>query len=468
MFDDKQLDAVLEEIISRWGVPGLGVGIVANGEIHYARGFGVQSLETGEPCTPDSLFCIASIAKCFVASAVMKLVEQGKLQLDSPLVQYLPDFQLDDERYLQITLRQMLSHTSGIPDMDEFEYEELVAHPEQDEGASERYFRAQASRKMIGTPGERFAYSNIAYNVLGHLITKVTGQTFESYMKEYILRPAGMSDSTFFLPEIPRDRLAVPHLRTPQMIVNPIYPYHRADAPASFLHTSVVEMCNWAIASLNRGRYKEQHILTPASYDLMWTPVVKRDSPPFREEMGLGWTLGHFEGVRTVGHGGGGFGWTCFLALLPEKNSAAIVLSNEESSAHDRALEAVLHTMLAKEPQPGAVSWMIPISQALLTGGIQAAYACYDQIRNNQEYSFDPYDLVSLVYQLNSVKQFDLAISVLELNLLVFPEDVNSLFFLAKLHLLKNDRARAKTVLQKARVLAPKSVSIAELLEKVQ
>ncbi len=93
------LDSVLEEIVARWGIPGLGVGIVQEGEIVYARGFGVQSLETRVPVTPDSIFCVASVAKCFTASAVMQLVEAGKIDLDAPIVEYLPYFKLDDERY---------------------------------------------------------------------------------------------------------------------------------------------------------------------------------------------------------------------------------------------------------------------------------------------------------------------------------------------------------------------------------
>jgi CubicO group peptidase (beta-lactamase class C family) len=463
-----QLDSVLEEIVSRWGVPGLGVGIVENGEIVYARGFGVQSLETGVPVTPDSIFCLASIGKCFVASAVMQLAEQGKLELDAPLVQYLPYFRLDDERYGQITIRRMLSHTSGMPDMDEAEYDELVAHPEEDDGAAERYVRALSNRKMIAAPGERFAYSNIAYNALGDLIAKISGGTFEDSMKAYILSPAGMPASTFFYPEVPRHRLAVPHLHAPGLIVNPIYPYHRADAPASFLHSTVVEMCHWAITCLNRGTYNGLRLLTPASYDLMWAPVIQRGDPPFREEMGLGWTLGHFEGVRTVGHGGGGFGWTCFLALLPEKNCAAIVLSNEESSAHDRALQAALRTMLGEEPQAGPVSGMIPIAQALETGGLQAASARYSEIKDNPDYFCDAGELIPLYYQLTSVKKDDLALGVLELALQVSPESLWLYLFLAKNYLRRNDRTRAEIVLQKALAIAPANAIVIEILETIR
>ena len=195
MLYENELNAVLQETMQRWDIPGLGVGLVENGEITYVRGFGLQSLATHTPVTPNSIFCVASITKCFVATAVMQLVEQGVLQLDAPLVQYLPEFRLDDERYRQITLRQILSHTSGMPDSDEAEYEELIAHPEYDEGAPERYVHALVSHKMVAAPGERFAYSNIAYNVLGYLIARISGQTFEDYMKEHVLGPAGMPSS---------------------------------------------------------------------------------------------------------------------------------------------------------------------------------------------------------------------------------------------------------------------------------
>lgn len=469
MLYEEKLDAVLEEIMARWGIPGLGVGIVHDGEIVYARGFGVQSLETPLPVTLDSIFCIASVTKCFVACAMMQLAEAGKIELDTPLVQYLPYFKLDDERYQQITIRQVLSHTFGMPDLDESEYDELVAHPESDEGAAERYVRGLSSQKLAAAPGERFLYSNIAYNVLGDLIAKISGQTFEAYMKEHILLPAGMSNSTLLLAEVDRRKLAVPHLRTPQMMVNPVYPYHRADAPSSWLHSTVMDMCHWCITCLNGGIYHGQRLLTPASYDLMWTPVAKWGYPPLYEDIGLGWTLGHFDGVKTVSHGGMGFGWTDFLTLLPEKKRAAVILCNEESWARTRTMQAVIHTMLEQEPQANKVSWMVPISQALQEGGILAAYARYTELKDNgsQEYYFDEDELGNLVIQLTSVKKLDLAIDVLKLNLHAFPEHMDSYTHLANLYLQKGERLQAEDILQKALAIKPDSATVAELLEKV-
>jgi CubicO group peptidase (beta-lactamase class C family) len=463
-----KLDEVLKEISSRWGIPGMAVGVIEAGEIIYARGFGVQSLETHKPVTNDSIFCVASIAKCFVANAILQLVEQGKLELDGTICQYLPYFRLNDERFRQITLRQILSHTSGMPDMDENEYDELVAHPEYNEGAAERYVRGLSSRKMVASPGERFAYSNIAYNVLGDLISKISGQSFEDYMKENILCPSGMPESTFYYPDVPCERLAVPHLRAPGMMVNPVYPYHRADAPASFLHTTVVEMCHWAITNMNRGVFGKKRILHPASYAVMWAPIVKREFPPWREEMGLGWSLGHFEGKRVVGHGGGGFGWTCLLAMFPETNQAAIVLCNDESSAHERAMEAAVHTMFGKEPQCGTLSWMIPIAEELEKGGIRAAYDCYEKIRNDAGYFLDANELISLFYQLRSAKKLATAEEVLELDLQAFPENLGLKLFVAKNYIHRNKWERAKAVLQEALDFSPGNPSVMDMLEKIK
>jgi CubicO group peptidase (beta-lactamase class C family) len=444
------------------------VGLVENGEITYARGFGVQSLATRTPVTPDSMFCVASITKCFVATAMMQLVERGVLQLDAPLVQYLPEFRLDDERYRQITLRQMLSHTSGMSDSEEAEYEELIAHPEYDEGAPERYVHALASRKMVAAPGERFAYSNIAYNVLGYLIARISGQTFEDYMKEHVLEPAGMPESALSHLEVPPDRLAVPHLRTPAMTVNPVYPYHRADAPASFLHASVLEMCNWAITSLRGAAGDATSLLSPASYALMWTPVADWGYPPFYEHIGLGWTLGHFDGVKTVSHGGMGFGWTDFFTILPEKNSAAVILCNEESWARSRTLQAAVHVLLGRQPVVDTVSWMVPISRALAEGGIQAANERYVEIKDDPNYFFDEDELFNLVYQLQSVQKFDLAIAVLEFNLEVYPRHLDSLLMLARLCLRQGDRSRAEAALHKMLQIEPANPTALELLAELK
>ncbi|MHC1786556.1 MAG: serine hydrolase domain-containing protein [Christensenellales bacterium] len=247
------LDSVLSQIVESWEIPGLALGIVSADRVLYARYFGVQRLDTGVPVGPGTIFCIASACKCFVATAVMQLAECCKLDIDGPLLRYLPHFALADERCPQITIRHLLCHMSGLPDMDEEAYDAFLAAPEYDEGALRRYVAGLAGSRLISAPGERFSYSNIGYNVLGDLIAHVSGQPFEDYMRDHLLLPAGMRGSTFHFPRSRIARLAFPHILTPALAVRPAYPYHRADAPASFLHTTLPDLLSWCRVSLNRG-----------------------------------------------------------------------------------------------------------------------------------------------------------------------------------------------------------------------
>ncbi len=200
------LAPVIRQVMDTFDMPGLALGIVKAGELAYAGSFGVRNRETGEPVTPRSLFHMASVSKPFVATAIMRLVEQGKVGLDAPLVTYLPYFTLRDARVQDITIRQMLCHTSGMPDEDDYRW----YAPEDDAGALERYVRGLADASLLFPPGERHEYSNIAYEVLGDVIAKVSGRTFEDYVRQAILAPAGMVDSTFLRGEVAPDLAGTP------------------------------------------------------------------------------------------------------------------------------------------------------------------------------------------------------------------------------------------------------------------
>ncbi len=446
-----QLAAVLEQAVERWDIPGLAVGLVRGDEIVFQEAFGVQSTATGAPVIPDSVFCVASVSKCFVATAVMQMAERGELQLDAPVVNYLPYFRLDDDRCLVITARHLLSHTSGLPDISEFEYNELLAHPEYDDGAAERFVRGLGNLQLVAKPGERFSYSNIGYNVLGDLLAKICGKPFEAPMRERILLPSGMPNSTFLLANLPPERLAVPHLCSPEVSPSPIYPYHRADAPASFLHSTITDMCHWAMTTLGRGTYLGNSILSREIYDAMWAPVAEW-GPPYPsiyEDMALGWTLGHFKGARTISHGGMGMGWSDFLLILPEQDSGLVMLCNGESFARDRIVPALADVLMGEAPRLEPVSAMVPVRRALSEGGLEAARACVEELRRAAAPAapLAPRDLTNLGFQLFSAGRADLAVGVLELNIRAFPQHVDSFLMLAELHDRQGNAASALAAL---------------------
>jgi tetratricopeptide (TPR) repeat protein len=174
--------------------------------------------------------------------------------------------------------------------------------------------------------------------------------------------------------------------------------------------------------------------------------------------------------VKTVSHGGAGFGGTAFFLILPERNCAAVILCNEESNAHVRATRAVADTLLEEKPQAGSVSWMIPVSRALAEGGIEAAYARYAEIQareDDDQFFFHEYELINLSLQLFTARKTDLAIEVLGLNIHVYPESIGSYLEQARLYLYKGEIARSKEILLKALSTEPNNATAARLLEMV-
>src|SRR5262249_10257398 len=204
-----ELQPLIEQVMEQRNIPGFAIAIVHNQKVVYAAGFGVRNLQNkNDKITPQSLFHMASITKPFVATSVMQLVEKGKIDLEAPIVKYLPYFRLNDERYATITVRQMLSHLSGMPDVLDYEWDK----PQYDDGALERYVRSLTNQSLIAAPGAGFRYSNMAYEVLGDLIAKVSGMTFEDYVRINILEPLGMKSSTLLVKQASPSLLTSPHV----------------------------------------------------------------------------------------------------------------------------------------------------------------------------------------------------------------------------------------------------------------
>lgn len=311
-------------------VPGISIAITEGPNIVYSKSFGVKNVQTKEKLTLANTFHVASISKTFTATAVMQLAEKGRIDIDQPVITYLPYFKLKDDRYKTITVKQMLNHTSGMLDIsnaeDEKDYEWDKAFS--DEGALERYTRSLDSSGMQSAPGEKFHYSNIAYDVLGDLVAKVSGMSFEKYVKDHILSPLEMNESSFYYPEIKKDLRTSPHKGNPPL-VREIYPYNRMHAPSSTLNSNVLELSHWAIANMYEGQYKGKQIISSATFSKMTTPTVF--VPDFNAEIGLSWFLLPYKGHRTFLHDGGDIGYRSMLALVPEKKLGIVLLSNTDN-----------------------------------------------------------------------------------------------------------------------------------------
>ncbi len=355
-----RLDEFLSAVVDEHAVPGLAVAVVKGGEIAYAEAFGVRSLARPEPVTPESVFHLASVSKVFVATAIMQLVEQGQVSLTAPVVEYLPYFRLADETYRDITIEQLLSHTSGIPDVRDYGWDS----PETDEEALERFVRSLADWELRAAPGEGFRYSNAAYEVLGDVVAKVSGASFEEYMGTHIFGPLEMRSTTFFTPEVEESLRTSPHdcRLTPE--IREVYPYNRAHAPSSTLQSSVLDMTRWTLANLNHGELDGQRVLAGASYEELWGPraEIRHD-----RHMGLSWILGDHRGITARAHGGRDPGFASAFILFPDRDFGVIVLSNWDRAPVVPIRKGVTDIVLGHEAKVPAVPLMARLARGWRT-----------------------------------------------------------------------------------------------------
>jgi CubicO group peptidase (beta-lactamase class C family) len=345
-----ELQPLIENYMRQQQVPGFAIGMIQDGQLVYAHGFGVRNLDHhDDPITPRSLFHMASITKTFVATSIMQLVESGKVNLDAPVVRYSPYFRLADDRYRIITVRQMVTHTSGMPDVEDYEWD----RPQYDDGALERYVRSLSNQKLIFAPGTDFRYSNSAFEVLGDLIANVSGESFDDYVQDHILTPMRMKDSTLLLKKTNPKLMTWGYERDKdgQVFPSKVYPYNRMHSPSSNLHSNVEDMARWALANLNHGELDGRRILKAQTYDIMWTPQHKLNED---RTVGISWFLGQYRGQVTVSHSGGDTGYATFLMLLPEKRIAVVLMSNCDWLGNGRTqiAHAALDIALGLKPEP--------------------------------------------------------------------------------------------------------------------
>jgi CubicO group peptidase (beta-lactamase class C family) len=248
-----------------------------------------------------------------------------------------------DERYRAITIRQLLNHTSGMPDVANYEWEKAVA----DKGAAERWTRSLTTQKLVAKPGTAFHYSNMAYDVLADVVAKVTGQSFEQYIKENILQPLQMVRSSFLLSDIDQSWRTSPHTGIP-LKVSAIYPYNRMHAPSSTLNSTVIDLSHWIIANLNEGRYKTNRILSGAGIAMMQTPTFPIDSSSHRV-IGLSWFVYPYRGVSLIHHDGADDGYVSTLYLIPSRQLGYVILFNSDEVNLYSIKNAVLDRLISSD-----------------------------------------------------------------------------------------------------------------------
>jgi len=395
---NEQLTPIILDVIETHSIPGLSIGIVHDNQIVYAKGFGYENISTKSPVTTSSIFHMASISKTFVATAIMQLVERGAIELDEKVISYLPYFKLKGDEYKEITIRQMLGHISGMPNSNDYEWN----NPQYDEGAIERFVRSLETEKMELKPGEKFRYSNIAFEVLGDVIAKVSGESFCDYQKKHILNSSGMINSSFIKPKELPEKWASPHEMGLSPFLTNSYPYNRRHAPSSTLHSNALEMCNWALVNLNRGSYDEIKVLNTSSYDELWHPWVKNEEGEIAKygDIGLSWFVGEYKGEKTIGHGGSDDGFQTNFVMLPEKSIGIIVMANILPAPVDEITQIAIDIILGNDITLIKPLASIPTWKILKEKGTDEAVSFWNELKLNNlnDYNFGVQQFFNLYF----------------------------------------------------------------------
>lgn len=329
---DGGFEAVIREQLARWTAPGAAVGVLRSGE-RELHAVGMASLETEQPVRPDTLFQIGSISKVFCATLVMTLVDEGKVELDTPVSRYLPELKLADaETRRSLTIRQTLSHTSGI-------YGDYFEDTGWGEDALAKSIEQVADLRQWTPVGSSWAYCNVGFNLAGRVVEVVLGQPFETAMRERVFEPLSLEHTFFFAHEAIVHPVAVGHtLVEPGKDEHEVarkYPLPRAVNPAGGIISNVDDLLSFAAFHMSDGTLDGKRVLSPESIRIM--QETQTTAANWADEWGVGWDIRWFESdggrLKVIGHGGTTNGFQARLTLVPDRRYAIAMLTNSARGA---------------------------------------------------------------------------------------------------------------------------------------
>ena len=453
-----KLPNLIPELMSRGDVPGLAIARIEAGKIAWAGSFGVKNVKTGDKVDDRTVFQAASLSKPVFAYAVLKLVDAGRLNLDTPLSKYLPSYVDGDGRVNLITARHVLTHRTGFPN-----------------------WRPRGKPLQIHfTPGERFSYSGEGFVYLQQVVEKIAGQPLDAFMKQTVFNPLKMSDSSYRWQEKYETLAATGH-NGAGLPTKPFKPVEGASpinggggpAAASTLLTTAKDYANFVIAVMNgTGLQKEtwQMMLSPESkVDVACSNCIGRPAGRTSDSIswGLGWGLEETTHGRYFWHWGDNGDFKAFVAGSATSKRGAVIFTNSANGMMiipDVAAEAL------GEKQP-AFDWVhyerydsprMRLYRTILENGIDEALKQYAAGPRFEEDAMN-----NLGYQLLAAKKLKEAIRIFELNVEAYPKSSNAWDSLAEAYMIAG-KDLAIQYYRKSLELNPDNTNAVEMLKKLE
>lgn len=353
----KEIDEYSAKAGVDWKVPGFAIAIVKDDRVVFAKGYGVLELGKAPAVDENTLFAIASNSKAFTAAALAILVDEGKVKWDDKVTKYLPSFELYDPYVTrELTIRDLLSHRSGLATFggDLLWYESEYSRDE--------ILRRIRFLKPTSSFRSRFGYQNILFLAAGEVVAKVTGKSWDEFVKERFFVPLSMKRTvTSHADLLNSANVAMPHNEVEGKLR--VIRYGKVDniGAAGGIKSSVADMAQWLRLQLGRGTYEGRKLFSSTASREMWTPHtvfggISEQAEKFNPTRhfslyGLGWILNDYQGRLQVSHGGGLDGMTSQVALMPEEKLGVVVLTNSETPLSVILANKVLDVFLGVTPR---------------------------------------------------------------------------------------------------------------------
>lgn len=352
-----KLEKFVFEKLSALNTPALSIAIREGDEIVWSRGFGFRSVEQRKGATAGTLYDVASITKSFTGAAILQLAERGQLDLEAPVKQYLPKFNIQPFGEI-VKVKHLLNHTSGLPGLGSSTRMKGALIGTRDDlmpiVTFEDYllFMDGAEDWAVAKPGEKFFYSNEGYALLGYIIQEVSGTTYEQHIKTNLLEPLGMTRSYFTQAEVEADSDVATLYAILEGRLTPMPYPHRDVSSFSGLVSNVTDLTKFTAMLMNGGEYQGTRVLAPETVELMLTPQAPIYEKESRYKAGYGLEfIQNFFGNTLAGHGG----WidisAGYLGFIPERNVSVAVQINCAGYLPDFFAMYALALYLGEDPE---------------------------------------------------------------------------------------------------------------------
>lgn len=450
----------IDQLISKYAEYGQFNGsilVAENGKVIYKKGFGAANMEWDIPNQPNTKFRLGSISKQFTSMLIMQLVEKGKLALDAPITTYLSDYPKDNGD--KITLHHLMTHSSGIPNYTSFpDFRTTSINPY----TPEDFVKKFSTLPLEFEPGNKCSYSNSGYFLLGYIIEKVSGKSYEQNLQDSILTPLGMKDTGYDHHETIIKNRASGYEKKGETYQNAGYLDMSLPFAAGSLYSTVEDLYIW-----DQALYTEK-LLSAKNRDKLFAAYI----PAGKSQAGYGWFSSDAPGpngktLHIIQHGGGINGFNTIITRVPADKNLTVLLNNTGGAALDEmatAIRGILYGLPYAMPKKSLANALLPV---MSEQGVAAGLIKLKELQKDQTYATVEREINTVGYQLLQSGKNKEAIEVFRINVETYPDSSNTYDSLAEAYLSDGNKKEALKLYKKAVAMDPTNENAKKVIQEL-